>query len=206
MENTENTEIQVKIEKEVCYDYNTHTWVTYNPWQEIQQDMLYKRLESPFWKINPDICGMPPIYYYPFREPEELMIYKPSETEVGKGEYYWLRFRLGKWILERGHYAYAFGDITRGFFRYEEKWEVGSVEYGLVMLLEKTSGGAHECASEAVLRIEMFNSTRTDPFFYDEYGYDYYGRGLVEEEPAYKPKKMFPWTKHTLRYEERKAK
>lgn len=199
----ENTENQVKKEKEVCYSYETHTLVSYNPWQEIQENLLYRKLESSFWKINPDICGIPPIYYYAYRAPEELMIYKPSETEVGKGEYYWLRFRFGKWALEKGRYSYAFGGINRGFFRYSEKWEVASVEEGLALLLEKTSGEAHECASEAISRIELFNSIPAEPF--DDYGYDfdYYERGFVEEEPAYKQKRMFPWTKHTKRFEEK---
>ena len=215
MENTENTEnqvnsvIQVTKEMDMCYSYATHKFVAYNPWQEIQESLLRTKLESPFWKINPDICGIPPIYYYEFRDPEELMIYKPSETEVGKGEYYWLRNWLHKWILERGRYTYAFGDITRGFFRYEERVEVGSVEEGLALLLEKTTGGAHEVAAEAVVRIELFKKNQPDLPFYDEdYGddFDYYYRRGLEEEPVYKPKKMFPWTKHTSRYEEKKRK
>lgn len=195
MENTEKIE---NWNTDVTYDYETHTTKPCNPWMEIQESLLKTKLESPFWKINPEICGIPPIYHNPFRDPQELMIYKPSETEVGKGEYFWVRCWLKQWMLERGRYSYAFGYITRGFFRYEERLEVDSVEAGLALLLEKTSGEAFDTACEAITRIELFTSTRPDPLFYDEdYGYDfdYYERRL-EEEPVYKPKKIFPWNKY----------
>ena len=83
-----------------------------------------------------------------------------------------------------------------GFFRYEEKFEFATVEAGLVAFLEATSGEAHECASEAVLRVELFKRYHDDQLFSDDDDYDYYERGLVEEEPAYEPKKLFPWNKY----------
>jgi hypothetical protein len=189
---TKMKNINQNTNTDVRYDYGAHKLVACNSsWYELQEELRYKRLESAFWKINPDFCGIPPLYYCPYGDPEELMIYKPSETEAGKGEYYWLRFRLHKWILEHGHYSYAFGGIMMGFFRYEEKFEFATVEAGLVAFLEATSGEAHECASEAVLRIELFKRYHSE-----DDDYDYYERGLVAEEPAYKPKKLFPWNKY----------
>lgn len=200
-----------KVEKmEMRYDYASRSLKPVTEWEKRQNELnelKFTTFEPPFWKVNPYMNGVPSLYYNPSHIDEELMIYKPSETEVGKGEYYWLKSRRGKFTLEKGHYIYAFGGVIEGFFQYDEKREVASIDEGLRMLVDKTAGEAGRVASEAILNIELSKyEIDGDELLYGEpyeedYDLDYYERKFEEQKrgPKMNPKRKegnFPWVRN----------
>lgn len=174
------------------YNYTTRKFEPYYL-PEIKSESIYTRLLEPVWQINPSLDGIRNMYH-----PSDLMIYKPSLTEPGKGVYYWLKERKGQFMIEKGHYIYAFEGIEMGFYRYDVKRTVASFDAGIEWLLTHTGEEAKKIVEEAVERIELYET------YYDylwnpveEYDLDYYERKLEEAKQNDKRKERnFPWVKN----------